>query len=129
MEKSPAFIAELRTTLLDLHKSLMDAQRVRYEKEHGRIQTPNEFLGLLLEHPTFAWLRSISALIAQLDEWIEQKAERSDAELESIMNTLRSLIATDGPPTFSQAYWEIVNDVPEVLVNHVKLWRQLQPRH
>jgi len=74
MEKSPAFIAELRTTLLDLHKSLMDAQRVRYEREHGRIQTPNEFLGLLLEHPSFAWLRSLSALIAQLDEWIEEVA-------------------------------------------------------
>jgi hypothetical protein len=129
MEKSPAYLSELRGTLLDLHKSLMDAQRVRYEKEHGRIQTPNEFLGLLLEHPTFAWLRTLSALIAQLDEWLEEKEERSDADLQSIMNTLRSLIATDGPPTFSKSYWEIVNDVPEVLVNHVKLSRQLQTRH
>jgi hypothetical protein len=115
MAKSEAYIAELRGGLLDLHKSLMDAQRVRYEREHGRVRTPNEFLGLVLEHPAFAWLRSLSALIAQLDE-----------DLEGIIATLRSLIATNGPPTFSGSYWDIVNDVPEVLVNHVKLSRTLQ---
>ena len=124
-----AFIAELRGALLDLHKSLMNAQRIRYEREHGRIESSGVFLGLVLEHPTFAWLRSLSALIAELDEWIEEKAERGEADLESIMQALRALIATEGRnPAFTKVYWEIVNDVPEVLVNHVKLWRMLQPR-
>jgi len=128
MAVSSTFIADLRSSLLDLHKSLMDAQRVRYEREHGRVRTPNEFLGLVLEHPSFAWLRSLSALIAQLDEWVEEKAERGDADFESMLLTLRSLIATEGPPSFSKPYWDIVNDVPEVLVNHVKLHRLLQPQ-
>ena len=127
MAVSSDFIAELRGALLDLHKSLMDAQRIRYEREHGRVRTSNEFLGLVLEHPTFAWLRSLSALIAQLDEWIEEKAERGEADFDGLMLTLRSLTATEGPPSFTQPYWEIVNDTPEVLVNHVKLRRLLQP--
>ena len=128
MSFSPSFIAELRGSLLDLHKSLMNAQRIRYEREHGRIETSGVFLGLVLEHPSFAWLRQLSALIAQLDEWIEEKAERGDADLESLMLALRSLIAAEGGnPSFTAPYWQIVNDTPEVLVNHVKLWRLLPP--
>jgi len=118
-------IEELRSSLLELHKTLLDAQRIRYERDHGRIETSGAFLGLVLEHPTFAWLRMLSAIIAQLDEWIEEHKEGDTPD--AIVEALRSLIATEGRNAmFSSLYWEIVNDVPEVLVAHVKLWRLLQ---
>ncbi len=60
MKITAQFVDELRHTLLDLHKSLLDAQRIRYERDHGRISTSGEFLGLVLEHPAFAWLRTLS---------------------------------------------------------------------
>ena len=122
------FVQELRHVLLDLHKSLLDAQRIRYEREHGRVASSQAFLGLVLEHPTFAWLRSMSALIARLDEWMEEE-DRPPEGLSSIVSALRSLIEADGKiASFSTPYWQIVNDVPEVLVSHVKLWRFLDKR-
>lgn len=127
MNVAPGFIQDLRHSVLDLHKALLDAQRIGYEREHGRIATSGEFLGLVLEHPAFAWLRTLSALIARIDEWIEEQAEKPDDELPDLVSALRSLIAREGGhPTFSTPYWEMVNEVPAVLVEHVKLWRLLE---
>jgi hypothetical protein len=127
MDFTPAFVTELRLATLDLHKALLDAQRIRYERDHGRIRTSSEFLGLVLEHPAFAWLRALSALIAQLDEWIEERDERGEEELRALVGALRALLATDGAnAVFSKPYRELVDAVPEVLVEHVKLWRLLE---
>lgn len=125
--KAERSVEDLRHALLELHKALLDAQRIRYEREHGRIATSNEFLGIVLEHPAFAWLRTLSALIARIDEWMESQEEAPDDELPGIIETLRSLIqANGGHPVFSKPYWELVNEAPEVLVEHVKLSRLLQ---
>ena len=129
MKITTRFVDELRHSLLDLHKALLDAQRIRYERDHGRIGTSNEFLGLVLEHPAFAWLRTLSALIARFDEWIEEQAEQfpSEDDLPGMIDALRSLVEADGKhEVFSKPYWEIVNDVPAVLIEHVKLWRLLE---
>ena len=118
--------SELRHALLDLHKSLMDAQRVRYERLHGRIATNGEFLGLVLEHPQFAWLRALSALIARLDEWIDDE-KREPEELTAMVAALQALTEQDGAnAVFSTAYWAIVNEVPEATIAHVKLTRALE---
>jgi hypothetical protein len=128
MNTSPSSIENLRLSMLDLHKTLMDAQRVRYERDHGRIQTSGELLGLVLEHPSFAWLRTLSALIARLDEWIEEKEKAGQDELPALIDALKSLIETEGKDAaFNKPYWELANAVPEVLVAHVKLWRLIQP--
>ena len=129
MKITAKFVDELRHTLLDLHKSLLDAQRIRYEREHGRISTSGEFLGIVLEHPAFAWLRTLSALIARFDEWIEEQAEQfpSADDLPGMIDALRSLVEADGThEVFSKPYWDIVNDTPAVLIEHVKLWRLLE---
>ncbi|MGZ5062042.1 MAG: hypothetical protein ACXWAU_09235 [Usitatibacter sp.] len=127
MNAAPGLIQDLRHSVLDLHKALLDAQRIRYEREHGRIATSGEFLGLVLEHPAFAWLRTLSALIARIDEWIEEQAEKPAEDPSELIGALRSLIAREGGhATFSAPYWEMVNEVPAVLVEHVKLWRLLE---
>jgi hypothetical protein len=127
MSVDPGFTEDLRHSVLALHKALLDAQRIRYEREHGRISTSGEFLGLVLEHPSFAWLRTLSALIARIDEWIEEQDEKPSDGLADLIAALRSLIARDpGHATFSAPYWEIVDEVPAVLVEHVKLWRLLE---
>ena len=129
MKITDQFVDEMRSSLLDLHKALLDAQRIRYEREHGRISTSNEFLGLVLEHPAFAWLRTLSALIARFDEWIEEQAAQfpSEDDLPGMIAALRSLVEADGThEVFSKPYWEIVNAEPAALIEHVKLWRLLE---
>ncbi|MGZ5100700.1 MAG: hypothetical protein ACXWGX_08215 [Usitatibacter sp.] len=116
---------ELRHALLELHKSMLDAQRVRYQRDHGRIGSAGEFLGIVLEHPEFGWIRELSALIAQLDEWRDLSGEASGQDLGPITDALRKLIKAGEGTDFSRKYWEMAEANPDVLVGHVKLWRLL----
>ena len=119
-----ARVAHLRHTLLELHKALLDAQRIEYERTHGRIETSGEFLGLVLNHPEFEWIRALSALIAQLDEWAEEIETADQAGLDGIVEALRSLIRPEGAnPAFTAKYWRLVEGEPNVTVPHVKAWR------
>ena len=119
-----ARVGQLRHTLLELHKAMLDAQRIEYERAHGRIETSGEFLGLVLNHPEFEWIRALSALIAQLDEWAEEMETAGREEFDGIVEALRSLIRPEGAnAAFSARYWRMVEDVPGVTVAHVKAWR------
>lgn len=121
-----AKVDEVRRAMLELHRRMIDAQRIRYERLHGRIETTSQFLGLVLEHPDFEWIRALSALVAQLDEWRDAAEGASDQELQDILDALRRLIQREGSNArFTQKYWEMVESTPEVLVDHVKLWRIL----
>lgn len=120
-------LQELRAALLELHKAILTAQRIRYEREHGRVQSSGELLQLVVQHPDFKWLRALSALIAQVDEWSEvPEAKRAEADLQAVIRALRTLIQPDGTNAeFTNRYWPLLELVPEALVAHVKLWRML----
>lgn len=121
-----ANVEVLRRELLVLHKSLLDAQRVEYERARGRIETPGEFLGLVLHHEAFEWIRSLSALIAGLDEWAEDRERAGPAALDALLASLRELIRPGGADRdFGARYWKLVEEAPEVTVAHVKVWRLL----
>ncbi|MEO7743840.1 MAG: hypothetical protein ABIR98_12950 [Usitatibacter sp.] len=117
---------DIRHALLDLHKSMIDAQRIIYERDHGRVETPAQFLGLVLEHPDFEWIRELSALMALLDEWREDSKDVESLALDDIVGALRTLIQRDSTDVrFTDRYWRMLDSTPEVLVGHVKLWRML----
>lgn len=119
-----ARVEQLRPALLELHKAMLDAQRIQYERLHGRIETSGEFLGLVLNHPEFEWIRALSALIARLDEWAEGMQGEGDGDLVGLVDALRSLIRPEGANAeFTQKYWKMVEGEPAVTVAHVKAWR------
>jgi hypothetical protein len=116
---------KLRPALLQLHKTLLDAQRIRYERENGRIESRGELLALVLEDASFEWLRVLSALIARLDELAETDDKDSGAELRGVIERLRTLVRFEGNDGFTGPYREIVDAVPDALVAHVQLSRLL----
>ncbi len=119
-----ARVDRLRPVLLELHKAMLDAQRIQYERLHGRIETSGEFLGLVLNHPEFEWIRALSALIARLDEWAEDMEGEGDGEFDNLVGGLRSLIRPEGANAeFTEKYWKMVEGEPAVTVAHVKAWR------
>ena len=121
---------KLRAALLQLHKALLDAQRIRYERENGRVESRGELLALVLEDASFEWLRVLSALIARLDELAEadkvhDKNGDARAELRGVIERLRTLVRFEGNDGFTGPYREIVEAVPDALVAHVQLSRLL----
>ena len=120
-----AKLDRLRHALLQLHKTLLDAQRIRYERENGRVESRGELLALVLEDASFEWLRVLSALIARLDELSEADDKDARAELRGVIERLRTLVRFEGNEGFTGPYREIVEAVPDALVAHVQLSRLL----
>jgi len=79
-ESSKQRLTEVRQTLLDLHKALLDSERTAYEITHGPIASPSAFLQMLINDPTFAWLRPITALVVQIDETLAAKKPPAAAQ-------------------------------------------------
>ncbi|MDB4942203.1 MAG: uncharacterized protein JWP97_1737 [Labilithrix sp.] len=65
---APDLERDLHASLLDLHKHLLDVTRARYEKDHGPVGSPGEYLQLVIGHDSFAWLRPLSMLLVELDD-------------------------------------------------------------
>ena len=97
--------------------------------DHGTVQIllafpRGEFLGLVLNHPEFEWIRALSALIAQMDEWAEEAEGTTEEEFDGIVEALRELIRPEGAnKAFTPRYWHLVDNTPDVTVAHVKAWR------
>jgi len=58
-------LVALRSALLRLHKSLIEMERRKYEKEFGAVNV-GEYFRLVVDHPQFAWLHNISELWCEL---------------------------------------------------------------
>src|SRR6266705_3866711 len=109
---------KLRRALLELHKALLDAQRIRYERENGRVESRGELLELVLEDASFEWLRVLSALIARLDELAEVDDKGVIGEMRGVIEKLRTLVLFEGNSGFTEPYREIIEAVPNALVAH-----------
>ncbi len=116
---------KLRRSLLHLHKALLDAQRIRYERENGRVESRGELLELVLGDASFEWLRVLSALIARLDELAEADGKDAGVEMRGVIERLRTLVRFEGNSGFTDPYREIIEAVPDALVAHVQLSRLL----
>jgi hypothetical protein len=104
-------LTQVRRTLLDLHKALIDRERAEYEKTHGSVSAA-EMLQLLIQDDRFSWLHPISALIVRVDELISNASDRrrpnparpamtpdqAGAESAALLRETRDLLTGEGAP-------------------------------
>jgi len=91
MAVSPTGLRLVRDRLLRLHKMLLDAERVTYERTYGRVGSSSEWLRLVLAHEHFAWLRPMSGLIVRIDDWVA-RADATTAEAEEFLVQAAALV-------------------------------------
>jgi len=118
----------VREALLRLHKSLLESERVGYERSRGRIGSSQEFLQLALQDEWFAWLRPVSELIVHIDELLEADEPLTDERATALVERTRTLL-TDGQATFGRRYHELLQRDPTVLVAHGKVIGRLATVH
>ena len=112
-----AHLDHLFQALLRLHKALLDDERVSYERVHGRIPSNGAFLQLVLGDAWFAWLRPLSQLMAQLDEFSEVSSDApASATLVASIRTL--LTPTEEGEEFGKQYHEALQREPDVMLAH-----------
>jgi catechol 2,3-dioxygenase len=114
-----ARLGELRTRLLDLHKTLLDDAKVAYEMDRGRIPSTGALLQLVIGDPWFAWLQRLSGLIVRIDEMTAADAEATDADAKALFEQIdRLLIPSETGAEFARRYFEAMQRQPAVVLAH-----------
>jgi hypothetical protein len=123
-------LSRSRNALLDLHKTLVDSERIAYEKTVGAIQSPNHFLQLLTGDPWFAWLHPISELIVSMDEALDGKAPLTGAMVAAMIEQAgQLLVASEVGEGFSRHYFDALQENPDVVFAHAEVMKALgRPR-
>jgi len=112
----------LRSALLDLHKALVDSERVEYERIIGKIHSPSHFLQLLTTDPWFAWLSPLSKLIVSIDEALDAKEPLTNLLVNGFATQAdRMLVASESGEGFSSHYHEALQRDPDVVLAHAEV--------
>lgn len=121
-----ATLKTIATSLRSLHKLLLDYEKRIYEKTYGRVEGPYQLLGLAMNDPQFAWLRSMSAEMVHLDEVRANKQGVSESDLRLVGTRLRALMIEERTATdFQKRYEEAKAEEPGVLLAHRDLMNTL----
>ncbi len=113
--------------LLDVHKAVLDHERQRYERSRGPVGSPLEFLQLVLRDPWFAWLRPISELTVQIDEFTASREPADPRVGEALLAQARALlIPSEAGDVFAREYHRAIQESPEVAMRHGE-WRASMP--
>jgi hypothetical protein len=108
-------MADARPALLELHRRLLEAQRLQTERVSGRMSA-GELLQAAAEDLRFDWLKELSELISALDH---AQAGGDDAAVEALLERARALLAPPDPGTpFGARYLKALQDHPDVVFAH-----------
>jgi hypothetical protein len=111
-------VKTLRGALLELHRAIVAIEREDHERRTG-VASAGEFLRLLVEDDSWAWLRPLSALIVQIDE--------GAGDVTVIAAETRKLLMPDSAGTpFQQRYAWLMDRSPEVTYAHGAVMKALK---
>jgi hypothetical protein len=122
-------LINLRTALLNLHKTLLEWERAAYERVHGRT-SPGTLLTALMNDPQFAWLRPLSELIVRIDESLEIDAlQGPEVDVATVVALAASAIVADeaGSPA-AQRHHQALQDHPDAVFAHRAVTQVLKSR-
>jgi hypothetical protein len=119
-------LTEVRRQLLRLHKALMDDERVRYERVHGRVEGSGTFLQLVIHDPWFAWLHPLSELVVHIEETLAGEESSPETQADAAIAEARALLRADEQGTvFQQHYHRALQEVPAAVMAHAEVMRAL----
>jgi hypothetical protein len=108
----------MRRALLELHRELLEAQRIEMERFGGRMSA-SETLQAAVDDLRFSWIRTVSGLISELDEATRADESDADAATGRVLRQARDLFAPPDPATpFGARYLQALQDHPGVVLAH-----------
>lgn len=119
-------LLDMRCSLLSLHKALILAEQVTYERINGRVASTSELLQLVLNDPWFTWLHPLSQLVIRIDELLDDESELLLVEVEHFLIEARALIRpSEEGDGFERSYYEALQREPDVIFAHVEVKKLL----
>ena len=118
-------LADLRLGLLRLHKALLEMERINYEKVSGQVNS-GELLQMVLNHPQFAWLRIISALVVEFDEILNGEDPANVNDFAELTSQARRLLTAPENEEFKTKYQAALQNEPAVVLAHANVMQLLR---
>jgi len=119
-------LLDIRGGFLGLHKALILAEQVTYERINGRVASTSQLLQLVLNDPWFTWLHPLSQLVIRIDELLDDESELSLVEVEHFLIEARGLIRpSEEGDGFGRSYYEALQREPDVIFSHVEVKKLL----
>ncbi|EEF62260.1 hypothetical protein [Pedosphaera parvula] len=116
----------LRQSILDLHKTLIDSEKVGYEQTFGPIESQNKFLQLLISDPWFAWLHPLSELVVVMDETLDGEEPVTAEIVKRFAAETKALLkASEEGEGFERSYFEALQREPDVVMAHAEVAKRL----
>ena len=123
-------LVALANALRSMHRVLAERARRDLEAQRHTVIQPGAWLSILTSDPQFAWLRSLSELLVDLDVFLEADPGPADDDASAIRAEIERLIAPSAVPgtesDFARHYWRYVHDEPAVAVVHGEIRHALE---
>ena len=118
-------LTDLRLGSLRLHKTLLEMERINYEKVSGRVNS-GELLQIVLNHPQFGWLRIISALVVEIDELLNDEDPADVSHFAELTSQARRLLTAPENEEFKTKYQAALQLEPAVVMAHANVMQLLR---
>jgi hypothetical protein len=119
-------VSEVASILQDLHRTLMNSALGTYERDIAPIGGPGQRLQLLMYDPEFRWLRTLSGLMADIDELVDS-GFLSPVDAAAVRDEVSRLITpvAGDESEFARRYLEMLQADPSVVMAHAKVRQSL----
>jgi|SRR5438552_1136469 len=124
-EAQITLLRDLRGRLLHLHKTLLEMERLDFEKMFGRLTT-GELLQLVINHAQFGWLRMISTLVVEIDEMLDGEEPATLNDFENLISQTRLLFTSPENEEFKTKYQAALQREPAAVMAHSAVMQLLR---
>lgn len=128
LNQKSKLLKEARLQLLQLHKLLVDNERVSFEKNNGRV-TSGQFLNILINEEDFKWLKRFSSLIVEIDEMFDLDDGASINMVENQLLRMKDLLdLNNSDDEFRNKYNKALQNNSEIHNKHQELKKTLSEK-
>jgi hypothetical protein len=116
-----------RDAAYDVHGALLEATRREYERDFGRVGDAATLLKVVTSEPAFAWLRPLTAAIADADALLAEAEGMPVGHAKVLLAAIGDLLRADVDGThFQRKYCAVIQGSPDVAVVHGMAQRRLR---
>lgn len=121
-------LGQISAALLKIHKSLLENEMQEREAKYKTTIGPNDRLNALLNDPTLEWLRTLSQLVAAIDEVYFQKEPITIQQWEAELKRVQVSVMDASDSEFIKKYRILLPIVPDLMQQHGLLRLALTPK-
>lgn len=119
-------LVDIRYGLLGLHKALIVAEQLTFERIYGRVDSTGQLLQLVMNDPWFTWLHPLSNMVVRIDELLDNDEEVTVEDVAALMTEIRALIQpSETGDGFERSYYEALQRAPDVVMAHCEVKKLL----